>query len=51
MPAAATESIVVSVQVPAQAVKPGRYDIMFEIGVADEPENVSREHATFLVTE
>lgn len=51
MPAAATESIVVSVQVPAQAVKPGRYDILFEIGVADEPENVSREHATFLVTE
>ncbi len=51
MPAATTDSVVVSVQVPAQEVKPGRYDIAFEVRVVGEPNNVTVEKATFLVGE
>jgi len=51
MPAASTESIVYSVQVPAGEIKPGRYDIWFEVRVADEERNLTREHATFIFAE
>ncbi|MCX7945432.1 MAG: cytochrome c oxidase accessory protein CcoG [Hydrogenophilus sp.] len=50
MPAAATESVVVAVQVPAERVKPGRYDLYFRVQVTGEPKGMAREHATFLVT-
>jgi polyferredoxin len=51
MPAASTESIVYSVQVPAGEIKPGRYDIWFDVRVADEEHNLTREHATFIFAE
>jgi hypothetical protein len=51
VPAVSIFPLTVQVRVPAGAVDAGTHKIYFEIKVVDEPENVTRELATFIMPE